>query len=449
MPTPIIELQRRLTLVGAIRAGAERPSDGKRPGKRLECFRLTSPRQALIEQAAELYGGAVSSWRSPVGDEWQVYTDAPEIPVLVMPGYSLRQSYELWEGATKRTRLCDGIDEELTSGPCLCAGEGVDRCDLYTRLVVALPELETVLGWRLITKGANAGHELPTMMQLIEAKASGQTFVPARLRLDERRGVKDGQVVRYVVPSLDLGIAYVTLAGGRVDRALPPAGSTADGLGYTPTTPRTFAVETALESVAAPLAAPRGPASDRTAPLPPAATRHRPAPLAESDEAPPEVVGSRETSTGTAGSVSDGRPVEHASAQTSDATRTGGDVPALPAHEQQHLDDAKQQLGATDVTGTPAALLSDAQAKKLNVLVGKLRDGGHVSTPQLWKAIGGLRKMDAPLMVELLDGRDAEGVLHWAPLRNSLTPHEASTLIDWLVRKEQQVAEAAKQGASA
>jgi hypothetical protein len=167
-PVPLIELQRRLSLVGAIRAGGERPKSGRAPGKKLEAWRITSPRQPLIEQAASLYGGTISPWEGPNGREFQVYTDVDELPVLVMPSYSLRQTYELWEGVTKRMRLCDGVDEELSGAPCICNQTGDDKCDVYTRLVVALPELDTVLGWRLISKGINAAHELPAMIGLIQ-----------------------------------------------------------------------------------------------------------------------------------------------------------------------------------------------------------------------------------------------------------------------------------------
>lgn len=131
-PTPIIDLQRRLALVGAVRAGGEKPERGV--GAKLDAYRLTSPRRELIEQAAQLYGGDVTPWQSPVGQEWQCYTTSEELPVLVMPGYSLQQSYELWEGTTKRTRKCDGVEDDVSGGPCVCNAEGVDRCDLYTRL---------------------------------------------------------------------------------------------------------------------------------------------------------------------------------------------------------------------------------------------------------------------------------------------------------------------------
>ena len=136
------------------------------------------------------------------------------------------------------------------------------------------------------------------------------------------------------------------------------------------------------------------------------------------------------------------RPVESAHAESQRAPTSLGGGTALPANEQRVLDDAAELLDARDVTDDEPQTLSltDEQARKLNVLVGKLRTGKHVNTAQLWKAVGKLRNMDAPLMVELLDGRDEEGTLHWAPLRKSLSRAEASQLIDWLVIKEARVA---------
>jgi len=69
--------------------------------------------------------------------------------------------------------------------------------------------------------------------------------------------------------------------------------------------------------------------------------------------------------------------------------------------------------------------LTEDQAKKLNVLVGTLRTAGHITTEQLWLALR--MGQDWP--------RDEDGVLHWAPLRNSLTKTEASGLIERLQRK--------------
>jgi len=365
-PTPVIELQRRLTLVGAIRAGGEKQP--KKPGAKLEHYRLTSPRRELIEQAALLYGGAVAPWKSPVGDEWQVYTEADEIPVLVMPGYSLRQSYELWEGTTKRLRLCDGIDEEISGGACICNRDSEDVCDLYTRLVVALPELDTVLGWRLITRGANAGHELPTMMALIEAKGSGQVFVPARLRIDQRRGVKDGQTVRYVVPTIDLGQGYLELAGNHA-RQLPPA----------PGRP-TVTAPAKPSSLAQTLEQARRQVTEEPAP---------------SKRIPP--LGPQPPLPGNQGPI----PVDDGA--------------------EQPYEERRQSLFATQ-----------PMKDKLDFLVGSLRDAGHITTAGIYLALAPIRGIDAGALVQEVGGRDEDGVLHWKQLREALTRPEANWLLDRL-----------------
>jgi hypothetical protein len=182
--------------------------------KRLETWRITSPTRELIEQAAELYGGTPEPWESPTGPQWEVVTTSAELPVLIMPGYSLRQSYEHRTSPTSVERRCDGI--EMDDGrPCACNGEGFagEPCKLVTRLTVALPELTTMLGWRLETKGENAARELLASMDLVQGVAGGRPFVPARLRIVERRGAVDGQAVRYVVPVIDVQVRYAELVG--------------------------------------------------------------------------------------------------------------------------------------------------------------------------------------------------------------------------------------------
>jgi len=391
MPVPIIDLQRRLTLVGAIRAGGEKKP--KSPGAKLEAFRLTTPRKELIEQAAGLYGGKPAPWNGPNGNEWQLYTEASVLPVLVMPHYSLTQRYELWEGAAKLLRVCDGI-EMAEGAACQCNAEGDDRCDIYTRLVVALPELDTVLGWRLITRGANAAHELPTMLSFIERSGAGQAFVPARLVLDQRRGVREGQVVRYVVPTLDLVRGYAQLAGGGTAAQLPPASPPQGSPGVLerpvqPEPPAAPAASTqlrdeALDAVTGPPAA-SGPGGARAAaPLP----------------APEDI---------------DFGPVAMTEAPNEDEPPDPG------------TGEYTQEMRQTKT-------LTQAQSDKLDVLVGQLRDrDGAITTEHLWMSVAHrLRDCEATALIAELDGYDEEGVLHWAPLRKKLTRAEASQLIDWL-----------------
>lgn len=234
MREPLINLQRRLTEAGRIRAGEK--TDKGAP-KRLDTWRITSPHRHLIDEAAERYGGKVQPWKSPVGDEWEVVTETASLPVLIMPSYSLRQSYEHWAGPSKCERRCDGIIESLSGQPCVCNSEGFagDECDLHTRLTVALPDLTTMLGWRLETKGENAARELAGGMEIAEALAVGRPFLPARLILTERRGQRDGQAVRYVVPVIDFGIGYSQVSG------LEP--------GHTPVQPREQPALTVAQAV--------------------------------------------------------------------------------------------------------------------------------------------------------------------------------------------------------
>jgi hypothetical protein len=381
VPTPLIELQRRLTLVGAIRAGGEKPERGV--GRKLDAWRITSPRKALVEQAATLYGGEVTEWTSPVGQEWQVYTALDELPVLLMPAFSLRQSYELWEGATKRTRLCDGVDEELSGGPCICNRDGDDRCDLYTRLVVALPELDTLLGWRVITRGANAAHELPTMVAAAQMTSGGKQFVPARLRLDQRRGVVDGQVARFVVPTLDLGVGYAALAASPAgDQPLSlPAGSTA--------VRHEQSVEQALDAASV---SPR----------------------------------------------SEGRRRAAAFGDTDDIDTDDVRAPGVPDPDGSTTQSPTSEVEKPEEAGT--GWPSKEMKTKLNVLVGQLRGAGHITTDGLYLAIEKLRGQAGLDLAIEVGGYDDDHVLHWSPLRDALTRSEAHQLIEWLSEKERRVA---------
>lgn len=207
-PVPLIDLQRRLAEAGRIRLGEKTA----KAMKYLDTWRLTSPTKELIEQAAGLYGGTVKPWTAPTGQQWEVVTTSAELPVLVMPAYSLNRQYEQWEGPSKCSRRCDGVTEWKSEQPCLCNAQGNDVCDLHTRLTVVLPELSTMLGWRLESKGVNAASELDTSLELIRGISRGAPFVPARLRIVERKGQKNGKATRYVVPVIDPAISFAELA---------------------------------------------------------------------------------------------------------------------------------------------------------------------------------------------------------------------------------------------
>jgi hypothetical protein len=76
--------------------------------------------------------------------------------------------------------------------------------------------------------------------------------------------------------------------------------------------------------------------------------------------------------------------------------------------------------------------LTPAQTKKLNVLVGQLRDANRLETVHLYAAVGVMRDVDSGDLAHALEAIDGDGVWHWGPLRDTLSREEASSLIDRL-----------------
>jgi hypothetical protein len=82
---------------------------------------------------------------------------------------------------------------------------------------------------------------------------------------------------------------------------------------------------------------------------------------------------------------------------------------------------------------TTVKLITEPQKKKLNVLVGKLREGGHLTTRHLYMAMAGPRKLEVDVMAQVIEGAlDEDGTLHWGPLRDTLDRAEAGNLIERL-----------------
>lgn len=94
----------------------------------------------------------------------------------------------------------------------------------------------------------------------------------------------------------------------------------------------------------------------------------------------------------------------------------------------EELDDGVFEAPAEPAQPQPEVKpATTAQKKKLNVLVGQLRDQqGRVQTHELWEFMG---KQE-----EMKDAIDGSMVVHWSPLRDQLTDAEASFLIDTLER---------------
>lgn len=180
---------------------------------RLKTFRLTSGNRALLERAAELYGGKVEEWKdAPDEGMWELTTEASELDIRIPASLAvIGQRYEFWQGGTLE-RGCDGTTEKVSGQACICAADGLegpDRvCDIVTRLRVMLPRLPGLGIWRLDTSGYLAATTLPVTVRMLAQLQPG-AWIPAVLRAEQRSTkvkLEDGkkQTHRFVVPVLDL-----------------------------------------------------------------------------------------------------------------------------------------------------------------------------------------------------------------------------------------------------
>jgi hypothetical protein len=178
-----------------------------RPTK-LDRLRFTSPRQMLIEKIAELYGGKVEPWQPPKGSQqWQVITNATEVPVIIPPqDPSDSQWYEMWSAGGCQRR-CDGAKDMVSKKACLCLASGCvpekRDCKLHTRLRVMLEDVPGLGAWRIDTGSYYAAVELPGIAELL---AMAQGAIPGKLVLDQRTVTRmvDGkpQTFNFAVPTL-------------------------------------------------------------------------------------------------------------------------------------------------------------------------------------------------------------------------------------------------------
>lgn len=220
----IIGLQQTQTEVGRIRLGVFIPPQNGQKGRptKLDRFRFTSPRKALIEKIAELYGGKVEPWQPPRGNQqWQVITNTTEVPVMVPPQEPAQsQWYELWSAGGCQRR-CDGVTEKISKGACLCDPEA-RLCKIHTRLRVMLEDVPGLGAWRVDTGSYYAAVELPGIAMIL---SQAQGIIPGRLILDQRTVTRlvggEPKTMNFAVPVLD--IAEFTpgqLASGKVQELI-------------------------------------------------------------------------------------------------------------------------------------------------------------------------------------------------------------------------------------
>ncbi len=241
----IIGLQRRLVEVGRIRMGEK---NEKGNPTRLESWKLTSRDQVRLQAAARVFGGEVREWKDHPG-QYELHTEVDALPILLMPGQAISQHYELWSGGGCKRR-CDGETEQISDGVCMCDPEARE-CKPHTRLNVLLPDVAGVGAWRLDTTGYYAATELTGTVDLLEMATMRGVLLPARLRIDQRAVLRDGQTRRFPVPTLDIDIRPLemhAITQGAAEGEVPqiPAGYTP-----LPALPAGVSVKEGLEGAAA------------------------------------------------------------------------------------------------------------------------------------------------------------------------------------------------------
>ncbi|MGH9088785.1 MAG: hypothetical protein ACRDYZ_11865 [Acidimicrobiales bacterium] len=221
--SPIIDIQRRLTEAGRIRPGAQvRTGTTRKDGKpatrpvKLDAWRFTSRTRRALEAVAGLYGGEVRPWEdAPTGDQFELYTASAEIDVVLPPErISFSQWMEAWSAGGCQHR-CDGAFDEITNGDCSCDPDK-PLCTPHTRLSVMLQGIPTTGLFRVETQGHYAKAELAGAMELADllTRTTGRSVLPAKLRLEHRKVIRDGKTRQFVVPVLDFSIDMAALATG-------------------------------------------------------------------------------------------------------------------------------------------------------------------------------------------------------------------------------------------
>jgi hypothetical protein len=234
--TGIHGLQARYRELGRLRMGQRvdtgRVKNGRkvtRPEK-LETWRLTSTDWRLIAKAAELYGGEPSRWEEAPGwntekqtgvRQYQVTTEANDVPVMLPPEIALSQAMEAWT-AGQCLRRCDGDYDVISGAECLCRDEtldgGTQACKPTTRLSVLLTEMPGLGVWRLETHGWYAASELVPMVRMAATFGSGQGF---RLRIDPRQRQTKGSNGKLVTYHFGVPVLDTDLTPGQLLAATP------------------------------------------------------------------------------------------------------------------------------------------------------------------------------------------------------------------------------------
>ena len=208
---PMLDIQRRHAEVFRLRLG-EKGRNGA-PQKLTDAIRVTSHSRAVVDAFVAVYGGETKPWDG----QWEAKLPTTELPIMVLPGQSISQWWELYMGSVCERR-CDGEVESLSGNPCVCPVDITDRmadknaCRPMTRVNVLCPDVDVVGAGSLVTHGMVAAETLPQAVAVAEAALSRGLMVPGVLRIVEHKGKR-----HYVVPQIEIvGVSLAALTTGEV-----------------------------------------------------------------------------------------------------------------------------------------------------------------------------------------------------------------------------------------
>lgn len=218
--SPMIDIQRRHAEVFRIRLGDK---DGNRPRRLTDSIRITARSHPVVEAFTDVYGGKVTPWEQ----QWQAYLPSTELRVLVLPGQSIQQWWELYKGSVC-SRRCDGYQEQKSGKRCMCPediyerAEDKDACSPTTRISVLCPDVAVVGAGGLVTHGMIAAETLPQSIAVAEAALSRGLMVPAILRVV----VNDAGRNHFVYPQIEIVGTSINELASNEDPGLPHAMNT-------------------------------------------------------------------------------------------------------------------------------------------------------------------------------------------------------------------------------
>lgn len=215
---PILNLQQRIREVGRIRLGVK---GAKGQPVKLETFRFTSFDKSAIAAAAGLYGGNVEACSDPeLEGQWEVITDANEIPIMVSP-IAPSQHMELWR-ASGCERRCDGVTESLSGKPCMCDPDE-PKCKPTTRLSLILPDLPGLGIWLFVSHGWNVATEIIQTYEFLQQLAGQKEFAEAKLGVEIRKSKENGQSREFPVAVIRADLTPRQLLAAQLARPALPA----------------------------------------------------------------------------------------------------------------------------------------------------------------------------------------------------------------------------------